>query len=153
MPVIKAGTAKTREGDAGSPLGAHRAQLISDTGHLTQFGALIEELPPGSRSSHPHWHQEEDEMVLLLSGTLILIENGSETELQPGDAACWPAGQAVAHSMENRGDAPARYVVIGTRVPRDTITYPDHDRILTYDRAAGTRSYHTRDGRPASKPT
>lgn len=152
MTVIKAGTAKTETGGASSPLGPWRAERISDTGGLTQFGALIEELPPGSRSSYPHWHRTEDEMVLILSGTLILTENGTETTLHPGDAACWRAGDPVAHCMENRSDAPARYVVIGTRVTRDTVTYPDHDRVLIYDTTTDTRTYQTLDGRPAAKP-
>ncbi|WP_299553500.1 cupin domain-containing protein [uncultured Tateyamaria sp.] len=109
-------------------------------------------MPPGSRSSHTHWHQTEDEMVLILSGTPTLIENEAETDLHPGDAACWPAGEAVAHSLHNRTDAPVRYVVIGTRAPSDTVTYPGLDRVLIYDRTTQTRIYQTIDGRPATKP-
>lgn len=152
MPVIKAGTAKTKTGGADTSLGPYSAKLISDTGGLTQFGAFIEELPPGSHSSHAHWHRTEDEMVLMLTGTLTLTENGTETELHPGDAACWRAGDPVAHCMENRSDAPARYVVIGTRATRDTVTYPNHDRMLIHDRTADTRTYQTLDGQPAGKP-
>ncbi|WP_299045641.1 cupin domain-containing protein [uncultured Tateyamaria sp.] len=152
MTVIKAGTARTDAGGNDTSLGPYRAELLSDTGGLTQFGAFIEDLPPGSRSSHAHWHRTEDEMVLILSGTVTLIENGVETALTPGDAACWRAGDPVAHCMQNRSDAPARYVVIGTRVNADTVTYPDHDRVLIYDRTTDTRIYQTLDGRPATQP-
>ena len=57
MPHFGLHQAMTEEIDgAGNPCGPCRAILLSDTGRLTQFGAFIEILPPGSRSSLPHWH-------------------------------------------------------------------------------------------------
>ncbi len=153
MTVIKCGTARIDTAGEGDSLGPCRAELISDTAGLTQFGAFIEELPPGSRSSHTHWHQTEDEMVLILSGRITLIEGEVETELHPGDAACWRAGDPVGHSMHNRTETAVRYIVIGTRAPADRVTYPDHDRVLILNRATGTRTYQTADGQPADKPT
>jgi uncharacterized cupin superfamily protein len=47
--------------------GPYRYQLLSDAGGLTQFGAFLEELPPGSRSGHRHWHEAEDEMIWMIS--------------------------------------------------------------------------------------
>ena len=152
MTVIKAGAARTEKGGQDSTLGPYRAELISDTAQLTQFGAFIKELPPGSRSSHSHWHTTEDEMVLILAGSATLVENGVETVLHPGDAACWRAGDPTAHSLENRTDAPVRYVVIGTRAASDRVTYPDLDRVLIFERSTDTRRYETLDGKPASKP-
>ncbi len=153
MTVIKSGTARTDTGDSDSSLGPYRAELISDSAGLTQFGAFIEELPPGSRSSHTHWHEKEDELVLILSGSVSLIENGTQTELHPRDAACWRAGDPVGHSMYNQTDAPVRYMVIGTRAPADRVTYPNHDRVLILDHSTGTRVYETLDGKPATKPS
>ncbi|GGB30211.1 hypothetical protein GCM10011324_44660 [Allosediminivita pacifica] len=49
---------------------------LGDLVGLTQYGVHLERLPPGSRSSHRHWHEEEDEFVYLLSGELVLIEEG-----------------------------------------------------------------------------
>lgn len=152
MTVIRKGHATMDAGGADTALGPYRAELISDTGGLTQFGAFIEELPPGSRSSHSHWHATEDEMVLILDGTLTLTEGGTDTILGPGDAACWRAGDPIPHSLHNHSDTVVRYMVIGTRVQSDTVTYPDHDRVLHYDRTTDTRRYTTLDGRPADKP-
>ena len=42
----------------GGGLGPYRYQLLSDPGGLTQFGAFIEELPPGSYSGQRHWHED-----------------------------------------------------------------------------------------------
>ena len=49
----------------GGGLGPYAYQLLSDPGGLTQYGAFIEILPPGSRSSFRHWHETEDEMVYI----------------------------------------------------------------------------------------
>ena len=151
MTVVRKGTATVDDGTHNT-LGPYRAERISDTAGLTQFGALIEVLPPGSRSSHSHWHAAEDEMILMLDGTLTLTENGVATILEPGDAACWRAGEPVAHCMYNHADAPARYVVIGTRAAQDTVTYPALDRMLHHARVSDTRRYTTLDGRPAATP-
>lgn len=128
--------------------GPYRYQLMSDPGALTQFGAFVEELPPGSSSGHRHWHETEDEMILMLAGMVVLVEE-TETTLRPGDVAAWPAGQAIGHRLDNRSDTPARYLVIGTRNQRDRIHYTDHDLITEKDGLA--RSYLRRDGTPHRK--
>ena len=125
--------------------GPYACQLLSDPGGLNQFGAFVEELPPGSRSGHRHWHETEDEMIFILSGTGILVEDG-ETLLVPGDVACWPAGTPIGHRIDNRSDQALRYLVIGTRLPDDVIHYADHDLVTT---KSGThRAYAHHDGRP-----
>jgi uncharacterized cupin superfamily protein len=112
--------------------GPYFFQLLSDPGGLTQFGAFLEELPPGSASGHRHWHEAEDEMILMLSGEVVLVED-DETVLRPGDAAAWPAGNPVGHRLDNRSGLPARYLVIGTRAGRDTVHYTDHDLVTEVD--------------------
>lgn len=129
----------------GGGLGPYSYQLLSDPGGLTQFGAFIEELPPGSTSGRRHWHENEDELIYMLSGAVVLVED-VETALAPGDVACWPAGAPVGHRLDNRSDVPARYLVIGTRQQRDIIHYSDHDLITHKDGPA--RRYLHRNGTP-----
>lgn len=133
MTVIKAGTAKSEAGKDHPQLGSYTAQLISETGNLTQFSALIETLTAGSKSSILHWHSSEDEMVLMLSGTVTLHQGDERIELTKGDAACFKAGDPVGHCLENTSRKDASYLVIGTRKSQDTVTYPGRDRILTRD--------------------
>ena len=71
---------------------------ISNVGGLSQFGAYLETLEPGSRSSDRHWHEEEDEFLFVVSGAVTVIENDGEHHLNPGDAACWPAGSQAART-------------------------------------------------------
>src|SRR5689334_19101191 len=88
----------------------HYAEVV--LGHhagLTQFCACLQRRPPGSRSSHRHWHETEDELVYVLEGEAVLVE-GEETVLRAGDAAAWPAGKPVAHCLENRSSRAVVYL-------------------------------------------
>jgi uncharacterized cupin superfamily protein len=52
----------------------------------------------------------------------------------------------VGHRLDNRSDAPARYLVIGTRKEADVIHYTDHD-LITHKQGSARRYLH-RDGTP-----
>jgi uncharacterized cupin superfamily protein len=119
---------------------------LSDAGGLTQFGAFTETLEPGAQTSQRHWHSAEDEFLYVLSGEVTVIEEDGPHVLGPGDAACWPAGVANAHTLVNRSDAPATYMIVGSRLAEDTCTYPDID--LHYTRAKGLRTFAHKDGTP-----
>lgn len=108
MPVITPERMIVEDEAADSPLGRRRTLWISEAGGLTQFGALIEILEPGSRSSLKHWHSAEDEMVYVLDGEVTLIEGDAETLLRPGGAATFRAGDplgALPGEQERRADA------------------------------------------------
>jgi uncharacterized cupin superfamily protein len=109
--------------------GAAERLRYSDAGGLTQFGAHVETLEPGSRASNSHWHEEEDEFLYVISGEATVIEEDGAHPLGPGDAACWPAGTANAHQVVNRSDAPCTYLIFGTRMSHETIHYPDLGRV------------------------
>ena len=70
--------------------GGRESLRPSEAGGLTQFVAHVQTLQPGSRSSDRHWHQEEDELLYMLSGEATVIEEDGPHTLRPGDA---PAGQ------------------------------------------------------------
>jgi uncharacterized cupin superfamily protein len=125
---------------------------IGEAGGLTQFGAFIEVLQPGSRSSIKHWHSAEDEMVYVLEGEITLIEGDAETLLRPGDAATFQAGVPVGHFLENRSAKTTRCLVVGTRAAVDTITYPDIDRVCHRDRSLPDDIWTNRAGEPAASP-
>ncbi len=70
--------------------GASERLRPSDAGGLTQFGAHVGTLQPGSRSSNRHWHEEEGEFLYVISGEAAVIEEDGPHPLGPGAAACWP---------------------------------------------------------------
>lgn len=106
-------------------LGPVRQRWLSEAGGLTQFGACIETLEPGSRSSERHWHEAEDELLYVLEGEATVIEDDGEHVIRPGDAAVWAAGTANAHHVVNRTSVPLTYLIVGTRAERDAVHYSD----------------------------
>ena len=125
----------------GGRLDPHAHRILGDLAGLTQFGCHIEELPPGSRSGHRHWHEREDEFIYVLAGEVVLVED-TETVLRPGDAAAWPAGLPVGHCLANRSGAPARYLTVGSRYRQDVVHFPDEGLVLRIDGPA-RRWFHS----------
>ena len=106
---------------------ARSRQRSGGAGGLIDFGVNLTRLPSGNWSSQRHWHSHEDELVFLLQGKLVLIENDSETLLQAGDAAAFPKGTGNGHHMINRSDRDVLYLEIGSRQPKDVTTCSDVD--------------------------
>jgi uncharacterized cupin superfamily protein len=115
---------------------------LGDAAGLTQFGVNLCRLPPGIWSSQRHWHTDEDELVYVLEGEVVLITNEGEEILHAGDCAGFRAGEANGHQFQNRSSADAVLLEIGTRTATDTVHYPDIDLRL----AAG--HFQHADGRP-----
>ena len=123
---------------------------------MTQFGAFVETLPPGSASSIKHWHAKEDEMIYVLDGIATVVEGDEEHQLSPGDAATFKAGAPLGHCVKNNSDQSITYLVIGSRKEADTVTFPDNDRVLHFTRddtgETAERRFETLQGAPATNP-
>ncbi|MEO7224258.1 MAG: cupin domain-containing protein [Devosia sp.] len=93
---------------------------------ITQFGVNQVTLAPGARTALRHWHEAEDEFVLVLVGAPSLIDDNGEHVLRAGHMAGFPAGAANAHHLVNNSSEPATLVVVGSRKPgEETVHYPD----------------------------
>jgi uncharacterized cupin superfamily protein len=106
---------------------------LGNAADLTQFGVNLTRLKPGAASALRHWHAEEDEFVYMLEGEAVLVEDGGETILKPGEAAGFKAGVADGHHLVNRSDRDVLYLEIGTRSTRERVEYPDDDLRIMRD--------------------
>src|SRR6516162_1405660 len=104
--------------------GREKAALGNVAG-LTQFGVNLTRLKPGAASALRHWHENEDEFIYVLEGEIVLIEDGGETVLRPGDCAGFKAGTADGHHLVNKSQRDALYLEIGTRAAVERAHYPD----------------------------
>ncbi|HEY1364538.1 MAG TPA: cupin domain-containing protein [Xanthobacteraceae bacterium] len=125
--------------------GRERAAL-GELADLTQFGVNLTRLKPGAASSLRHWHEAEDEFVYVLEGEIVLIEDGGETTLRPGEAAGFKAGTANGHHLVNRSQRAALYLEVGTRAGRERVHYSDVD--LLGERAESGFRFFRRSGDP-----
>ncbi|MEA3052603.1 MAG: hypothetical protein QOG72_1506 [Sphingomonadales bacterium] len=110
---------------------------------LGDFGVSHVTLEPGGVSSQRHWHEDEDEFVVMLEGEAVLVEDEGETAMRPGDCASFPKGVANGHRLINRGDSPCVFIAIG-RHALSNCHYPDID--LHLDGATGR--FTRKDGTP-----
>jgi len=119
---------------------------IAPLAGLTELGASHVTLEPGAWSSHRHWHDGEDEMVIMLSGTAVLVEDDGETEVKAGDILAWAKGSANGHHLINRSKDVCTFVAISAG-PRTGGGYSDIDMIFTDD-----GRFCRRDGTEYPKP-
>lgn len=109
---------------------------------LTEFTASHVVLKPGAWSSQRHWHDGEDEMVVMLSGEAVLIEDDGRTVLRAGDIAAWPKGTTNGHHLVNESGADCCFIAIGAG-ERTGGGYSDIDMLFTAD-----SRYIRKDGTP-----
>jgi uncharacterized cupin superfamily protein len=102
-----------------------RGRALCDVGGRARIGVGLLELPAGSNTGPAHWHSLEEEHLYAISGHATLCLGAERYPLQPGSYVCFPAGQTLAHHLENNGTEPFVYLMIGERIPGDQVTYPE----------------------------
>ena len=109
---------------------------------LTDFGASHVTLKPGAWSSQRHWHEDEDEMVVMLSGEAVLVDDSGRPPMRAGDIALFPKNDGNGHHLVNESDADCVFVAVG-RPPAGVCHYSDIDMLFTPDTL-----YTRKDGSP-----
>jgi uncharacterized cupin superfamily protein len=107
-----------------------RVRQLGKYGGGSHVGVVMEELAPGKQSSPAHYHLLEEEHLLVLEGQMTLRLGKHTYEVAAGDYVSFPAGQAVAHTLVNRGTAPCRFLIIGEHNPHDVVVYPDSGKVM-----------------------
>lgn len=146
LPV---GTGSGYPGGYAARVGDRRVVRLGDPNGLTQFGANLVTLGPGAMSSLRHWHENQDEFLVVTDGVCTLVDDAGETDLHPGDCAAFPAGDANGHHIVNRGDADASFVVVGTRTETEVAHYSDVDMMVRTE--DGVSRFSRRDGSPVEE--
>jgi uncharacterized cupin superfamily protein len=109
---------------------------------LTDFGVSQVVLKPGAWSSQRHWHDGEDEFLVMISGEAVLVEDEGPVLLRAGDCAAFPKGIRNGHHLRNESDSECTFVVVGGG-HRTGGGYSDIDMLFTADGA-----YTRKDGTP-----
>ncbi len=105
-------------------------RVLSEAGGLADFVATHVTVPPGKWSSQRHWHEEEDELVVVLAGEGVLVDNHGRHALRGGDVAVFRKNDGNAHHIVNESDAPL--VLFAVSLPeKGRVHYPDIGMMLT----------------------
>ena len=132
MPKIDVAAVPVRKGVGypapfAAPCAERTRKRLGDAGGLKDFGVNLMTLPPGNWSNQRHWHSHEDELVYVLEGELVLVEDGGETLLRAGDCATFPKGSGNGHHLINKSTMTAVYLEVGSRNMDDLTTCSDID--------------------------
>lgn len=130
--AIKAGDAPLRTKPSNYPepffsrMGKREKRPLGDIFGLKNFGVNLTRLLPGGESALLHRHSKQDEFVYILDGTLTLVTDTGEIDMEPGMCAGFPAA-GIAHHLVNRTTRDVVYLEIGDRTPGDEGSYPSDD--------------------------
>jgi len=78
---------------------------------------------PGERSTKFHWHHEEEECFLVLSGHGLLQVGTDTFAIGPGDFFAKSEGPDRPHQFINNGESDLRILTIGEH-RGDQVEYP-----------------------------
>ncbi|WP_417726612.1 cupin domain-containing protein [Roseovarius sp.] len=138
----------TYPGKLAEAMAGRTSQALGDAGGLGQYGVNLVRLAPGAQSSLRHYHMQQDEFVMVTEGICTLIDDQGEHLMQVGDCAAFPAGEANGHHLVNKTEAPAVFLVVGTRTETETGYYSDLDMKVTVD--VSGYIFTCKDGSPLS---
>ena len=124
------------------PVAGRWQRPISPHVGFKELGARYAVLEPGAWSSQRHWHDGEDELLVMLFGRAILIEDDGETEVVAGDILAWPAGRRNGHHLVNRSTEPCSFLCVSAGKNTGG-GYSDIDMLFTED-----GGYIHKDGTP-----
>src|SRR3990167_5973222 len=79
---------------------------------LTDFGASHVVLKPGAWSSQRHWHRDEDELLVMIAGEAVLVEDNGRTVIRPGNVVAWAKGIENGHHLINESANDCVFVCI-----------------------------------------
>ncbi len=96
---------------------------------------------PGAATALNHWHENEDELVIVLFGEVVLVEGGIEIPLKAGN----PVGH---HIIVNKSSEIAILFEVGTRCDNEVGHYTGLD--FTYRKVNGAVTFVNKDGSIAS---
>jgi uncharacterized cupin superfamily protein len=86
---------------------------LSDAAGLEDFGVSHVVLRPGAWSAQRHWHEIEDEFLVMVSGVATLVDDYGETPLAAGDCVAFPKNDRNGHCVINKSAADCVFVVVG----------------------------------------
>ena len=114
-----------------------RAKLGEQAG-AEHLGASLYELAPGSAPFPLHYHLGNEELLVAIAGELALRTTSGDRSLEPGEVVACPAGPAGAHQVVNRGQGPARVLIISEMNAPDIVVRPESGKLSAFGRPPGS---------------
>ena len=93
------------------------------------------EVEPGNYAYGYHYHEANEEVFYIISGTGIVRTPKGEITLKAGDVIAFPAGEEGAHVIRNGSETEKLvYIDFGTTIIPEIVHLPDFNKILVTGR-------------------
>lgn len=93
------------------------------------LGASVYVIGAGQKSFPYHYHHANEEMLIVLEGSVTVRTPEGEQVADRGDALMFPRGPAGAHQVVNHSEEEARFLMMSTMVHPEISEYPDSGNI------------------------
>ena len=103
-------------------------RALGAAGGATAAGLNHVVLDAGASGAPLHCHALEEELFVVLDGSGVLTLGEEEHPLRAGDVVARPPSTGVPHALR-AGERGMCYLVYGTRVPGDSVYYPDQRKV------------------------
>jgi len=107
---------------------AHRRASVREALGGELIGCSVYEFAPGAQLWPYHFHCGDEEWLIVVAGTPTLRTPEGERDLRAGDVAAFVEGEAGAHTLYNRSEAPVRVAIFST-LRRGSAVYPDSGKV------------------------
>jgi uncharacterized cupin superfamily protein len=94
---------------------SRRRRLIGggdSPGGSGRMGASVWDIAPGATQVPYHFHDDQEELLIVLRGSPTLRTPEGERELEPGEVVFFASGPAGAHQLVNRTDEVVRALFV-----------------------------------------
>lgn len=95
-------------------LGNARGTRLGPGAGMVQLGCSVFELDPGGQAAPYHLHHANEELLIVLTGTLELRTPDGVRTVTRGAVVAFPAGAQGAHRLRNSSAEKARYLLVST---------------------------------------
>lgn len=95
-------------------LGPVRGTRVGAAAGTRELGCSLYELDPGAQAVPYHMHHANEELLLVLDGSLELRTPAGVRLVDRGAVVAFPAGPEGAHRLRNVSGGPARYLLVST---------------------------------------
>jgi len=97
----------------------------------TKCRANFVELDPGNNAYGYHYHEANEEVFYIISGTGVIRTINGEIQVKTGDAIGFPTGQKGAHVIRNESENEKLvYIDFGTNIRPEIVHLPDNKKIM-----------------------
>lgn len=93
------------------------------------LGASVYSLGPGQKSFPYHFHHANEELLIVLEGTVTVRSPEGEEVASRGDSILFKRGPEGAHQVINASGERSRILMISTMIQPEVAEYPDAGKV------------------------